>query len=86
MKLKKTRKVMLCLLGAMTLSLLLGAVLAAAAPMAGLFFVSLGTILFLVFISYSFSHWRCPHCGEYLGWSLGKGIPFCPHCIGRLDL
>ena len=84
MKLKKARKVMLCLLCAMALSLLLGAIL----PWAGacLFFVALGTILFLVFISYNFSHWRCPHCGEYLGWDLGKGIPFCPYCHERLDL
>ena len=84
MKLKKTRTVMLCLLGAMALSLLLGAVL----PWTGacLFFVLLGTVLFLVFISYTFSHWRCPRCGEYLGLRLGKGIPFCPYCHGRLDI
>ena len=84
MKLKKTRTIMLCLLGGMALSLLLGAIL----PWVGasLIFAALGTVLFLVFISYSFSHWRCPRCGEYLGWRLGKGIPFCPHCHGRLDL
>ena len=84
MKLKKARKVMLCLLSAMALALLTGALLRSA--MASLFFVSLGTVLFLIFISYNFSHWRCPHCGEYLGWDLGKGIPFCPHCHGRMDL
>ena len=84
MKLKQARTVMLCLLGAMALSLLLGAVLPWVT--AGFFFVSLGTVLFLVFISYSFSHWRCPHCGEYLGWNLGKGIPFCPYCHKRLDV
>ena len=84
MKLKKTRTVMLCLLGAMVLSLFLGAVLPWAT--ACLFFVSLGTILFLVFVSYSSAHWRCPRCGEYLGWNLGKGIPFCPYCHGRLDI
>ena len=84
MNLKQARKVMLCLLGAMALSLLLGAVLPWA--LAGLIFAALGTVLFLVFISYSFSHWRCPRCGEFLGWNLGKGIPFCPHCHGRLDL
>ena len=84
MKLKKTRTVMLSLLGAMALSLLLGALL----PWVGasLIFTALGTVLFLVFISYSFSNWRCPHCGEYLGWNLGKGIPFCPYCHDRLDL
>ena len=75
---------MLCLLGGMALSLLLGAVLPWTA--ASLFFAALGTVLFLVFISYTFSHWRCPHCGEYLGWNLGKGIPFCPYCHQRLDL
>ena len=84
MKLKKTRTVMRCLLAAMALSLLIGG--AVTSPAAGLFFVSLGVVLFLVFISYSFSHWRCPHCGEYLGWDLGKGIPLCPHCHERLDL
>ena len=84
MKLKKTRTIMLSLLGGMALSLLLGAVLPSV--MAGFFFVSLGTVLFFVFISYSSSHWRCPRCGEYPNWRLGKGIPFCPHCHGRLDV
>ena len=62
MKFKQARQVMLGLLGAMAVSLLLGALLA-----------------------YSFSHWRCPHCDEFLGWNLGKGIQLCPYCYGRLD-
>ena len=40
--------------------------------------------LLLAFIRYSFSHWRCPHCGEYLG-RVGKGIQLCPYCHERLD-
>ena len=44
----------------------------------------LSAILLLAFIRYSFSHWRCPHCGEYLG-RVGKGIQLCPYCHERLD-
>ena len=86
MKLKQARKVMLGLLGAMVLSLLLGALLAPASAAVGLFLVVIGVILFFVFMAYSFSHWRCPHCDEFLGWRLGKGIQLCPYCYNRLDL
>lgn len=85
MNLKKARQIMLGLLGAMALSLLLGALLASASAAASLFFVMIGVILFFAFMAYSLSHWRCPHCGEYLG-RVGKGIQLCPHCYGRLDL
>ena len=85
MKLKQVKKVMRGLLAAMALCLLTGAVLAGIAPMAGLYFAALGTVLFFVFMVYNFSHWRCPHCGEYLGRNLGKGIQFCPFCHERLD-
>lgn len=85
MKLKQVRQVLRALLGAMAACLLLGAVLAGPAPMVGLYFAALGTVLFFVYIAFNFSRWRCPHCGEYLGWDLGKGIPFCPHCHQRLD-
>lgn len=84
MNLKQARQVMLGLLGAMALSLLLGALLAPVSAATSLFFVVIGVILFFVFISYNFSHWRCPHCGEYLG-RVGKGIQLCPYCYGRLD-
>ncbi len=85
MKLKQAKKVMLALLGAMALSLLTGGILVSGSAAAALLFVAAGVVLFFVFIAYNFSHWRCPHCGEYLGWDLGKGIPFCPHCHQRLD-
>ena len=85
MKLRQARKVMLALFAAMALSLLLGAILSGTgAVWASLFFVVLGTVLFFVFIAYTFSHWRCPHCGEYLG-RVGKGIQLCPYCHERLD-
>ena len=85
MKLREVRKVLRALLGAMGLCLLLGAVLAGAAPLVGLLFAAAGAVLFFVFMAYNFSQWRCPHCGEYLGWNLGKGIPICPFCAQRLD-
>lgn len=78
MKLKQARKVLLALLGAMALSMILAALLGSM-PLA-----LLAVILLLAFISYSFSHWRCPHCGEYLG-RVGKGIQLCPYCHERLD-
>lgn len=85
MKLQQARKVMLALFAAMALSLLLGAILSGTGLVwASLFFVILGTILFFAFIAYTFSHWRCPHCGEYLG-RVGKGIQLCPYCHERLD-
>lgn len=80
MKLQRAKRVMLGLLGAMLLSMVLAALLA------NMVFALLSVILLLAFISYAFSHWRCPHCGEFLGWNLGKGIPFCPYCHERLDL
>ena len=86
MKLKQVRQVLRALLGAMAACLLLGAVLAGPAPMVGLYFAALGTVLFFVFIAFNFSRWRCPHCGEYLGRDLGEGIQLCPHCLERLDL
>ena len=86
MKLKQVRQVMRALLGAAALCLLLGAVLAGPAPLTGLFLAAAGVVLFFVFMAYNFSHWRCPHCGEYLGRDLGEGIPFCSNCHERLDL
>ena len=77
-KLEKTKKVMGGLLAAMAAALVAGAV------WANLFFAALAVVLLLVFISYSFSRWRCPHCGEHLGW-VGKGIQLCPFCHERLD-
>ena len=47
-------------------------------------YITHAAILLLAFIRYSFSHWRCPHCGEYLG-RVGKGIQLCPYCHERLD-
>lgn len=86
MSLKTARKTMLTLLGAMALSLLSSAVLTGAHHLpAALLSLVLGIVLFFVFMHYSFSHWRCPHCDEFLGWGLGKGIPFCPYCHERLD-
>ncbi len=85
MKFKQARQVMLGLLGAMAASLLLGALLASSSAAASLFFAVIGVILFFAFMAYSFSHWRCPHCDEFLGWNLGKGIQLCPYCYGRLD-
>lgn len=84
MKLKQAKKVMLALLGAMALSLLTGGILVSGSAAAALLFVAAGVVLFFVFIAYNFSHWRCPHCGEYLGW-VGKGIQLCPFCHERLD-
>ena len=85
MKFKQARQVMLGLLGAMAVSLLLGALLASSSAAASLFFAVIGVILFFAFMAYSFSHWRCPHCDEFLGWNLGKGIQLCPYCYGRQD-
>ena len=51
----------------------------------GLLLGLLAVALLLAFIACAFSRWRCPHCGEFLGWNLGKGIPFCPYCHQRLD-
>ena len=80
MKLQQARKLLLALLIALALSLLLAALLGSL-PL-GL----LAVALLLAFIACAFSRWRCPHCGEFLGWSLGNGIPFCPYCHQRLDL
>lgn len=79
MNLKKARTVLLALLGALLLCLLLAALLGSTAL--GL----LSVALLLAFMGFSFSQWRCPHCGEFLGWIPGKGIPFCPYCHQRLD-
>lgn len=79
MNLKKARTVLLALLGALFLCLLLAALLGSTAL--GL----LSVALLLAFMGFSFSQWRCPHCGEFLGWIPGKGIPFCPYCHQRLD-
>ena len=79
MKLQQTRKILLALLIALALSLLLAALLGS------LLLGLLAVALLLAFIAYAFSSWRCPHCGEFLGWNLGKGIPFCPYCHQRLD-
>lgn len=79
MNLKKARTVLLALLGALLLCLLLAALLGSTAL--GL----LSVALLLAFMGFSFSQWRCPHCGELLGWIPGKGIPFCPYCLQRLD-
>ena len=87
MKLQQARRVILALSAAMALSLLLGAILSGTGSVwAGLFFAVLGTVLFFAFIACTFSRWRCPNCGEFLGWNLGRGIPFCPYCHQRLDL
>lgn len=79
MNLKKARTVLLALLGALLLCLLLAALLGSTAL--GL----LSVALLLAFMGFSFSQWRCPHCGGFLGWIPGKGIPFCPYCHQRLD-
>lgn len=78
MKLQKAKRVMAGLLGAMAASMALAALLGNMA------LALLSAALLLAFIRYSFSNWRCPHCGEYLGW-VGKGIQLCPHCHERLD-
>ena len=78
MKLQKAKRVMWGLLGAMALSMVLAGLLESM-PLA---LLSAG--LLLAFIRYSFSHWRGPHCGEYLG-RVGKGIQLCPYCHERLD-
>ena len=67
MKLQKAKRVMWGLFGAMGVSMILAGLLGSM-PLA-----LLSAILLLAFIRYSFSHWRCPHCGEYLG-RVGKGI------------
>lgn len=79
MNLKKARTVLLALLAALLLCLLLAALLGSTAL--GL----LSVALLLAFMGFSFSQWRCPHCGQFLGWVPGKGIPFCPYCHQRLD-
>lgn len=79
MKLQQTRKLLLALLIVLALSLLLAALLGS------LLLGLLAVALLLAFIACAFSRWRCPHCGEFLGWNLGKGIPFCPYCHQRLD-
>lgn len=78
MKLKRAKKVIAGLLAAMAAAVVLGTV------WANPIFAAAAVILLLVLISYSFSQWRCPHCGEYLGW-VGKGIQLCPFCHERLD-
>ncbi len=77
-KLQKAKRVMWGLFGAMGVSMILAGLLGSM-PLA-----LLSAILLLAFIRYSFSHWRCPHCGEYLG-RVGKGIQLCPYCHERLD-
>lgn len=79
MKLQQTRKLLLALLIALALSLLLAALLGS------LLLGLLAVALLLAFIACAFSRWRCPHCGEFLGWIPGQGIPFCPYCHQRLD-
>lgn len=78
MKLQQARKVLLALLAVLLLCLLLAALLGSMAL--GL----LAVALLLAFIAYAFSRWRCPHCGELLGW-VGRGIQLCPFCHQRLD-
>ena len=83
MKLPKARGILLFLLAALALSLLLAALLDSI--LLGL----LSAALLTAFIACAFSLWRCPHCGQLLGWnlawSLGRGISFCPYCHQRLD-
>ncbi len=78
MNLPQTRKLLLALLIALALSSLL-AFLLDSLPL-GL----LAVALLLAFMGCAFSFWRCPRCGEPLGW-VGKGIQFCPHCHQRID-
>ena len=69
---------MLVLLAALLLCLLLAALLNSRV------FGLLSVALLLAFMGFSFSQWRCPHCGEFLG-LVGKGIQLCPFCHQRLD-
>lgn len=69
---------MLVLLAALLLCLLLAALLNS------MVFGLLSVALLLAFMGFSFSQWRCPHCGEFLG-LVGKGIQLCPFCHQRLD-
>lgn len=78
MNLQKARKIMLALLAALLLCLLLAALLGS------MVFGLLSVALLLAFMGFSFSRWRCPHCGEFLG-LVGKGIQLCPFCHQRLD-
>ena len=83
MKLPKARGILLSLLAALALSLLLAALLDSI--LLGL----LSAALLTAFIACAFSLWRCPHCGQLLGWnlawSMGRGISFCPYCRQRPD-
>ena len=48
-----------------------------------------GAVMLLAALGLYNIWWRCPHCGQLLGWnlawSLGRGISFCPYCHERLD-
>ena len=59
------------------------------APTRVLAVLAASAALLTAFIACAFSLWRCPHCGQLLGWnlawSLGRGISFCPYCHQRLD-
>ena len=79
MSLKKVKRIMWGIFAAMVFALVVGTLTA------GLLFAILGTVLFFVFIGFSFANWRCPYCDEYLGWNTKKACPFCEKELDGLE-
>ena len=83
MNLKKAHKIFLTLISVMVvLPFILNSIFPFLYPLWIVLLIGLGAAAIFVYVKF----WRCPHCGEYLGLGLGKGIQLCPHCLERLDL